>query len=149
MNRSTSYLLIGAASIVLLGTFVMYAVESNVPNTKIKTLGDSLWWVIETVTTVGYGDIVPISNLGRTVALFFMFTGILLITIIMSVISTNFYSKRMNKEENERRQQEFEHLKKVLVDKLSDKEERQTRFEEKQAKFNELVDDLCSSVEKR
>ena len=67
----------------------------------------------------------------------------------MSVISTNFYSKRMNKEENERRQQEFEHLKKVLVDKLSDKEERQTRFEEKQAKFNELVDDLCSSVEKR
>ena len=127
----------------------MYAVESNVPNTKIKTLGDSLWWVIETVTTVGYGDIVPISNLGRTVALFFMFTGILLITIIMSVISTNFYSKRMNKEENERRQQEFEHLKKVLVDKLSDKEERQTRFEEKQAKFNELVDDLCSSVEKR
>ena len=108
----------------MVGTFVMYAVESNVPNTKIKTLGDSLWWVIETVTTVGYGDIVPISNLGRTVALFFMFTGILLITIIMSVISTNFYSKRMNKEENERRQQEFEHLKKVLVDKLSEIEEK-------------------------
>ncbi|MGA7977382.1 MAG: ion channel [Nitrososphaeraceae archaeon] len=148
MNRSTSYLLIGAASIVLLGTFVMYAVESNVPNTKIKTLGDSLWWVIETVTTVGYGDIVPISNLGRTVALFFMFTGILLITIIMSVISTNFYSKRMNKEENERRQQEFEDLKKILVDKLSDIGERQTRFEEKQAKFNELVNDLHTFLEK-
>ena len=124
MNRSTAYLLIGAASIILVGTFVMYAVESNVPNTKIKTLGDSLWWVAETVTTVGYGDIVPISHLGRTVALFFMFTGILLITIIMSVISTNFYNKRTNKEENDRRQQEFEHLKKVLVDKLSEIEEK-------------------------
>ena len=124
MNRSTAYLLIGAASIVLVGTFAMYALESNVPNTKIKTLGDSLWWVAETVTTVGYGDIVPISPLGRTVALFFMFTGILLITIIMSVISTNFYNKRTSKEENDRRQQEFEHLKKVLVDKLSEIEEK-------------------------
>ena len=70
------FLLTGAAAIILVGTFVMYAVESNVPNTKIKTLGDSLWWVIETVTTVGYGDIVPISTLGQMVALFFMFTGI-------------------------------------------------------------------------
>ena len=124
MNRSTAYLLIGAASIVLVGTFVMYALESNVPDTKIKTLGDSLWWVVETITTVGYGDIVPVSELGRTVALVFMFGGILIITTIMSVVSTGFYKKRMNKEENERRQQEFEHLKKVLVDKLSEIEEK-------------------------
>ena len=55
MNRSTVYLLIGVASIVLVGTFVIYALESNVPDTKIKTLGDSLWWVVETITTVGYG----------------------------------------------------------------------------------------------
>ena len=120
MNKSTSYLLIGAAAIILVGTFVMYAIESNVADTKIKTLRDSLWWVVETITTVGYGDIVPVSELGRTVALVFMFGGILIITTIMSVVSTGFYKKRMNKEENERRQQEFEHLKKVLVDKLSD-----------------------------
>ena len=110
----------GATAIILIGTFVMYAIESNVPNTKIKTLGDSLWWVVETITTVGYGDIVPISSLGRTVALVFMFGGILTITTIMSIVSTGFYKKRVNKEENERRREEFEHLKKVLVDKLSD-----------------------------
>jgi voltage-gated potassium channel len=124
MIKNTSYLLIGAAAIILVGTFVMYAIESNVPDTKIKTLGDSLWWVVETITTVGYGDIVPISDLGRTVALVFMFGGILIITTIMSVVSTGFYKKRMNKEENERRQQEFEHIKKVLVDKLSEIEEK-------------------------
>ena len=110
----------GATTIILVGTFVMYAIESNVPNTKIKTLGDSLWWVVETITTVGYGDIVPISSVGRTVALVFMFGGILTITTIMSVVSTGFYKKRVSKEESERRQQEFEQLKKVLVDKLSD-----------------------------
>ena len=124
LNRNTAFLLVGAALIILVGTYVMYAIESNVPNTKIKTLGDSLWWVVETITTVGYGDIVPISSLGRTVALVFMFGGILTITTIMSVVSTGFYKKRMNKEENERRQQEFEHLKKVLVDKLSEIEEK-------------------------
>ena len=149
MNRSTAYLLIGAAAIILGGTFVMYAIESKVPNTEIKTLGDSLWWVVETITTVGYGDIVPISSLGRTVALVFMFGGILIITTIMSVVSTGFYKKRVSKEESERRQEEFEHLKKVLVDKLSDIEEKQTRLEEKQAKFYELVNDLRSSLEKR
>ena len=139
----------GATTIILVGTFVMYAIESNVPNTEIKTLGDSLWWVVETITTVGYGDIVPISSLGRTVALVFMFGGILIITTIMSVVSTEFYKKRVNKEENERRQEEFEHLKKVLVDKLSDIEEKQTMFEEKQSKFNDLVNDLRSFLEKR
>ena len=149
MNRSTAYLLIGAATIVLVGTFVMYALESNVPDTKIKTLGDSLWWVVETITTVGYGDIVPVSELGRTVALVFMFGGILIITTIMSVVSTGFYKKRVSKEESERRQQEFEQLKKVLVDKLSGIEEKQTTFEEKQAKFNDLVNDLRSFLEKR
>jgi len=120
INRSTAYLLMGATTIILVGTFVMYAIESNVPNTKIKTLGDSLWWVVETITTVGYGDIVPISSVGRTVALVFMFGGIMTITTIMSVVSTGFYKKRVSKEENERRREEFEHLKKVLVDKLSD-----------------------------
>ena len=86
----------------------MYAIESNVPNTEIKTLGDSLWWVVETITTVGYGDIVPISSLGRTVALVFMFGGISIITTIMSVVSTGFYKKRVSKDESERRQEEFE-----------------------------------------
>jgi voltage-gated potassium channel len=135
MNRSTAYLLMGAAGIILVGTFVMYAIESKVPNTEIKTLGDSLWWVIETITTVGYGDIVPVSSLGRTVALVFMFGGILTITTIMSIVSTGFYKKRVSKEESERRQEEFEHLKKVLWDKLSDIE-------------SELKD-LRSSIDKR
>ena len=125
----------GAAAIILVGTFVMYAIESKVPNTEIKTLGDSLWWVIETITTVGYGDIVPISSLGRTVALVFMFGGILTITTIMSIVSTGFYKKRVSKEENERRQEEFEHLKKVLWDKLSDIESE--------------IKDLRSSLDKR
>jgi voltage-gated potassium channel len=149
ISKSTAYLLIGAAAVILLGTYVMYEIESKVPDTKIKTLGDSLWWVVETVTTVGYGDIVPISPLGRMVALVFMFGGILLITTIMSVVSTTFYQKRMSKEENRRRQEEFDHLKTAILNKLSNIEQTQTKFEQNQAKFNELVNDLRSSFDKR
>jgi voltage-gated potassium channel Kch len=139
MHRNTLYLVIGAALVIVVGTFVMYGIESTVPDAKIKTLGDSLWWVVETVTTVGYGDIVPISSIGRTVALVFMFSGILLITTIMSVVSTSFYKKKMSKEEDERRQQEFEHLKTALLNRLSD-------IDEKQTKFNDLVEDLRSTI---
>ena len=45
----------------------MYGLESKLPNTHMKTVLDALWWCIATVTTVGYGDIVPVSGLGRVV----------------------------------------------------------------------------------
>ncbi len=66
----TIYLFIASGLVILLGTFVMYGLESHVPNSKIKILLDALWWFVATVTTVGYGDIVPVSNIGRIVALF-------------------------------------------------------------------------------
>ena len=80
----------------------MYGVESQVPDSKIKTLLDALWWCVATVTTVGYGDIVPVSNLGRIVALFYMFFGISMIAILMSVITNTFYKRRFEKEEREK-----------------------------------------------
>ena len=58
----TIYLFIASGLVILLGTFVMYSVELQVPNSKIKTLLDALWWCVATVTTVGYGDIVPVSK---------------------------------------------------------------------------------------
>lgn len=88
----------------------------------------------------------PVSEVGRTLALVFMFSGILLITTIMSVVSTSFYKRKMCKVEDERRQQEFEHLKTVLLNRLSDIDEKRSKFEEKQTKFNDLIEDLRSMI---
>ena len=70
---------------------------------KMTTLLDALWWCVATVTTVGYGDVVPVTNLGRIVALVYMFFGISLIATLLAVISNTFYKKRIEKEKLKRR----------------------------------------------
>jgi len=114
----------------------MYGVESQVPNSKIKTLLDALWWCVATVTTVGYGDIVPVSNIGRIVALFFyMFFGISMIAILLSVITNTFYKRRFEKEEREKREEQLNYLKNELLKILSE-------IEQKQAKCIDLINNL-------
>ncbi|HMG38261.1 MAG TPA: potassium channel family protein [Nitrososphaeraceae archaeon] len=131
----TIYLFIASGLIILLGTFVMYGVESQVPNSKIKTILDALWWCVATVTTVGYGDIVPISNIGRIVALFYMFFGISMLAILMSVITNTFYKRRFEKEEREKREEQLNYLKNQLMERLS-------AIEQKQAKCIDLINHL-------
>lgn len=134
----TIYLFIASGLVILLGTFVMYSVESQVPNSKIKTLLDALWWCVATVTTVGYGDKVPVSNIGRIVALFYMFFGITMIAILLSVITNTFYKKRFEKEERDKRQQELSYLKNELNELLK----RLSEIEQKQAKCIDLINHL-------
>ena len=63
---------------VLIGALVMWLVDDeNFPN-----YGVALWWAAQTVTTVGYGDVVPTNVAGRIVASLVMFTGIALISVV-------------------------------------------------------------------
>jgi voltage-gated potassium channel len=126
MNKTIA-LFIASGLVILVGTIVMYNIESQVPNSKIKTLLDALWWCVSAVTTVGYGDIVPVSVIGRIVAIFYMFFGISMIAILLSVITTTFYKKRFEKEEREKREHELNNLKNELMQRLSDIEEKQAR----------------------
>jgi voltage-gated potassium channel len=57
----------------------------NFPN-----IGDSSWWAIQTVTTVGYGDLVPTSVGGRIVAGLVMVVGIGFLTVITAAITSTF-----------------------------------------------------------
>ena len=55
-----------------------------------KTFGDSLWWGIVTITTVGYGDLVPESRVGRITATVLMFTGIALLGTVAASLASLF-----------------------------------------------------------
>jgi voltage-gated potassium channel len=126
------HLIIAAGLVILVGTIVEYNIESKVPNSEIKTYLDALWWCVATVTTVGYGDVVPVSNLGRIVAIFYMFFGISLISLMFFVITNSVYRRRYDKIEIEQRQQQLNQLKNELMSRLSE-------IEEKQAKCLDLI----------
>jgi voltage-gated potassium channel len=65
MNKIYPSLLITAGLVIIAGTFIMYEIERGAPNSKMTTFLDALWWCVSTVTTVGYGDVVPVTSVGK------------------------------------------------------------------------------------
>jgi voltage-gated potassium channel len=55
--------------------------------------GDALWWALQTVTTVGYGDIVPHNTIGRFVGAVVMLEGIAFLTVVTAVITSIFIER--------------------------------------------------------
>lgn len=79
------YILYLNSFIVLVGSSILSVVEE-------KSFSDSLWWALVTVTTVGYGDIVPASIFGKWLAVLLMLVGIGTIGMLTSAL-TNFFVK--------------------------------------------------------
>ena len=65
----------------------------------IHSLGEGLWWAVQTVTTVGYGDVVPTSALGRIVGVAVMITGIAFLTVTTAAI-TNLFIEQARRRRN-------------------------------------------------
>jgi voltage-gated potassium channel Kch len=73
---------------VLTGFLMTFADQDNFP-----TLGDGLWWAVQTVTTVGYGDITPTTPAGRLLAALVMLLGIGFLTVITASITGAFVAR--------------------------------------------------------
>lgn len=72
-----------AASFALMYIYVLslavYAAERNADGATILNYGDSVWWAIETITTVGYGDMIPVTIAGRVYASLLMLGGVVIV----------------------------------------------------------------------
>jgi voltage-gated potassium channel len=64
----------------------VFTVERDAPDTQMSTFGDSIWWACVTLFTVGYGDIVPVTSLGRIYSVMLMIGGILIIGVASATI---------------------------------------------------------------
>lgn len=62
------YIIVVASMAITIGASCEYMVESSAPGTKLRSIGDAFWWAIVTVTTVGYGDMYPVTLEGRIIA---------------------------------------------------------------------------------
>ncbi|MDB3857648.1 ion transporter [Schleiferiaceae bacterium] len=75
--------------IVFSGIVVYYAENPSQPDV-FNNIGNSIWWALATLTTVGYGDIYPITVLGKLIASFVAIVGIGLIAIPTGLISATY-----------------------------------------------------------
>lgn len=76
---------------IVTGSFTVYLVEAPNPDSPIKSIYDAFWWAMATATTVGYGDIVPVTPLGRGIGVLMMILGISLLSVLISSIGAAFY----------------------------------------------------------
>ena len=87
-GRVATYVAGSAALLVLVGALAVLDVEQSAPDAKILTFGDALWWAITTITTVGYGDMYPVTSIGRIVAAALMMSGIAVLGVVTASIAS-------------------------------------------------------------
>jgi voltage-gated potassium channel len=103
--RAVRTIMLVAVLLVLLAGLLERLVE---PDT-FTSLGLAYWWAVTTVTTVGYGDIVPESPAGRVVAAALMLLGIGLIPTVTSVVVSTLIGKRTRAQQEQLDRQGKEH----------------------------------------
>jgi voltage-gated potassium channel len=78
------------AGAVLLFASLLYAIERDIQPDKFGTIPQAMWWAIVTLGTVGYGDVVPVTPLGKLVSVFTIIGGLTMIALPVAIISTAF-----------------------------------------------------------
>ncbi|MDF1874662.1 ion transporter [Sulfurimonas sp. SAG-AH-194-I05] len=86
-------LFIFASIIIFVSSVLIYVMEANHPDSSITTLFQAVYWSIVTISTVGYGDITPITQEGRVVSMFVIIAGIGVFSFTTSLIVTSFTEK--------------------------------------------------------
>lgn len=79
---------------------LMYYIERNAQPEAFENIGDGFWWAIVAFTTVGYGDIYPITSLGRLLSSIISLIGIAMIAIPTGIISSAFMNMLLEKRQD-------------------------------------------------
>jgi voltage-gated potassium channel len=106
---------------VIISSILILRLERLSPEGNIKTGEDALWWALVTITTVGYGDFYPVSDLGRIIGAIVIIVGVGLYGVIISFLASNFISQKEidQSEMINQMSNEITEIKKILQDKDS------------------------------
>lgn len=91
------YLVVVGNGVMLCAVTLLYWLEAGL-NPRIHSYMDCLWWGISTITTVGYGDIVPVTFTGKCVGIFLMYTGTILFVSFTGFLVTFWMQGAMKRE---------------------------------------------------
>lgn len=90
------------AIIILFSSSIMYYVENEAQPDKFPNIIASVWWAVATLTTVGYGDVYPVTALGKLLSGFIAILGIGLVALPTGIISSGFVVEMANKQEKKK-----------------------------------------------
>jgi len=122
----------GATAVIVTATFVVVVgagvLMTVIDNAEFPDIGIGLWWAVQTVTTVGYGDVAPKDVSGRLLGTFVMLEGTAFIAIVTAVITSSFISRAQAERDAAQRS-----------DDVSDREAMERRFDELERKIDALA----------
>jgi len=86
-RHTLTRVLFGIIIFALIGALLVFMLEVDV-NQDFSVFGDAVWWILVTMTTVGYGDKVPVTTGGRLIGVVIMFFGVALLSLFTATISS-------------------------------------------------------------
>ncbi|HPX37694.1 MAG TPA: ion channel [Mycobacterium sp.] len=87
-GRVIAFTAFGALLLAYVAALAELKAERYAPGAQITNFGDAVWWAITTLSTVGYGDFVPVTSTGRIIASLLMIGGISLIGVVTATVAT-------------------------------------------------------------
>ena len=94
-DDSSKYVYAGAvtATVILSASVSFFSMEYGV-NPKLTHFFDAVWWAVVTATTVGYGDIYPVTTVGRLIGIILMFFGMGLVGTVAGIVSSHLMNRK-------------------------------------------------------
>jgi voltage-gated potassium channel len=89
-RRALGGCLVILACATLLSASAMHVIEGQAQPDKFGTIPDAMWWAIVTLSTIGYGDVVPSTALGKIVAAATIVSGLVMIALPVGIVATAF-----------------------------------------------------------
>ena len=100
-----AFSLLGGATV--LGGISLWALERGAEGSGVTRLADAIWWAIVTLTTVGYGDISPVTPLGRIVGAVLMVSGMFLLALFAGIVGQSLLSSVLTLREEQFRMTDY------------------------------------------
>jgi voltage-gated potassium channel len=129
--RNAAGVIVVATTVVVVGGGVLI---NLIDNEEYPDVGIGMWWALQTVTTVGYGDVTPKHVSGRLVGAVLMLWGTAFIAIVTAVITSTFVARASR-----------DYYAAQMKDALSDRELMEHRFDELERKLDRLARDNSGS----
>ena len=131
---------------IVASSTLMYYAEAAVQPEKLASIPHAIYWSVITLTTVGYGDISPITPVGKAIAIVTAFLGIATLAIFSGIVATSFANQLARKKVLYEQQ-----LRDALSDGFVEEREKQllTKLESEFGLSDEVVAEISNQVKRR